>query len=109
MPLQKVGVERPKCPSGRLHAFAKVEINVNAPIAGSSLDTAIVIIAPDSFEGVQQENAWLNERFGRRGFDWVKSGQMLIKSGGRAFDRIDVDTPEGPCSVYFDISSFLRR
>lgn len=81
---------------------------MNAPIAGSSLDAAIVIDAKDSFEGVQLENAWLSQRFGRRGFDWVKNGQMLVKSNGRSFDRIDIETLDGPRSVYFDISSFLR-
>lgn len=72
---------------------------MNMPLAGSSIDTAVVINASDSFEAVERENAWLSQRFGRRGFDWVKNGQMLVKNAGRTFDRIEVETHVGPRSV----------
>lgn len=78
-------------------------------IAGLSLFLAVPIIAEDSAEGIELENAYLTSRFGERGCHWDKIGQFLIRKDGRAFDRISIQTAVGQIHMYFDVSSFLAR
>lgn len=78
-------------------------------MTGITMGLAIVIEAPDSFLGVDLENACLTMRFGQRGVGWHKVGQFLIWRDGKAYDRIEVIAKGERQHVYFDITSFLGK
>ena len=77
------------------------------PPAGSSIETAIVILASESGEGVHQEYRHLARLFGRQLADWYPIGQALIRRDGRTYDQIDVQVGRHVRQVYFDITSFM--
>ena len=76
---------------------------IPAPRLGSTVETAIVIIAEDSAHGLRIEEMFLRQLFGER-HEFVT--QVLISHKGRSYDRITVLTEGRRESVYFDISSF---
>lgn len=80
---------------------------MNDEIAGLSLMLAVPVIAEDSEQGIELENAIITSRFGERGCHWDKVGQMLIRKDGRAYDRISIQLAAGQIHMYFDITSFL--
>lgn len=58
-------------------------------------------------EGLEEERRWLHDQFP----GWRKTAQKLVFSDdGRAFDYVDVSTPDGQShEVCFDISSFFGK
>lgn len=71
---------------------------------GRSEKTAILVVgAKSKIEGVTAESLWAFKMHS----DWRKSNQALVRSGSQIFDRIGFDTPEGPQTVWFDISAFF--
>jgi hypothetical protein len=78
---------------------------------GRGMDTAILIEAKDSFEGVDAEYDYLEERFGPLGEGWDVQAQTL-KPGedGRQYDIMTVQFEDGKAmDIYFDISSFYGK
>lgn len=77
----------------------------SAAETGLSQETAIVIRASSSAEGVPQEYAWLRQHLP----DGKIKKQALIM-GSKPYDMFEVEMPDGQIRhVYFDISSFFGR
>jgi|ERR1043166_3071610 hypothetical protein len=72
---------------------------------GSSFEQAVIIQASNESAGVAAEYAWLRARYPI----YRLQLQSLQQNGNRAYDRMDIVTPQGPRSVYFDISSFFGK
>lgn len=71
---------------------------------GATPETALVIIAKDSFEGIEIENCHLDRMFGD---GWSKTMQRLTQVGERRFDVITIVVGERTETVWFDITPFL--
>ena len=78
------------------------------PIAsrGLSCESAVVIEAANTDEGVKRENAWIRENYpGAR-----KEGQELVKCNDKPGDAIHIVTADGnKVTVYFDISGWFGK
>lgn len=73
-------------------------------LPGASIETAIVIVASDSWEGIDMENAHIDRIFGRR---WIKRFQSLRRENGRHYDAITIEIGRRTEMIFFDINSFL--
>lgn len=77
---------------------------------GESIETAIIIEADSTAQGIPMEYAWLEEHFGERGRDWEFLMQALLQHEERSYDRLDIRLADGTDkSVYFDITSFFGK
>lgn len=73
---------------------------------GLSFETAVVIVAANSFEGVPAEYTWLRNNYP----GYKRNRQALMEHNGRAYDRVDIFTAQGePLSIYFDVTSFYMN
>jgi hypothetical protein len=73
---------------------------------GRSEQTAVIVLgATNNFEGVAAESLWTRKAHP----DWRKSEQALIRSGSHLFDRIGYQTPDGPQTIWFEISGFFGK
>ena len=73
---------------------------------GSSIETAVIIKAPNEAAGVRAESEWVRQHHP----GWRKGSQALISEGNRMFDRIEYTTPEGKTrTIYFDITDFFGK
>jgi len=71
---------------------------------GLTLETAIVLNASNETDGVGLEYLWLEATYP----DDSLVLQSLATQGGRAYDVIDLQSPDGGARrVYFDITSFF--
>lgn len=76
--------------------------------SGDSMEDAVVIRAPDTWSGIEQEYEHVAARFGPRGVGWNLRGQSLLQANGRAYDRLDITLADGAeRSLYFDITAFF--
>ena len=74
---------------------------------GSSIDQAIVVTRDREREGVEWENAWIREHFGR--FQ-LKQQRLILKEDGRPVDEIIVELSDGTIkTLYFDITRSFGR
>lgn len=87
---------------------------------GSSLETAVVIEAPDSTLGALAEEYVLEKRFGKRVASiskaapgtrgWKLRQQSTVKKEGKRYKRVDIRlTDQSTTSVFFDVSSFFGK
>jgi hypothetical protein len=73
---------------------------------GSSLEKAIVIKAPDEVSGLNAEQTYISNHYGR--YQQVTQGLSLMK--GRRFDMITFKTSDGKeHTLYFDITGFYGK
>jgi len=83
---------------------------VAPPQDGTSIETAVVITAPDTMTGIARENEWISAKFGPRNVGWRKDGQALLEHNGRPYDEIKVTLANGTrCSFFFDIEGFFGK
>ena len=78
------------------------------PIAarGLSCDSAVVIEAANTSEGISRENAWIRENYPGA----TKEGQSLLKCNDKPADAIHIVTANGQkMTVYFDISGWFGK
>lgn len=76
-----------------------------AATAGLSPETAIIIRASSSAEGVPQEYEWI-----RKQLPGAKIKKQALVMEPKAYDRFEVEMPDGKIrEVYFDISSFFGK
>lgn len=73
-------------------------------LRGSTPETAIIIRASCSEEGIPMENEHLSRIFGA---GWEKTLQCLMTSGNRRFDRVTIEVGRRSETIYFDITSFF--
>jgi hypothetical protein len=78
------------------------------PIAsrGLSCESAVVIEARSTDEGIKRENAWIRENYpGAR-----KEGQSLMTCNDKPADAIHIVTADGnKVTIYFDISGWFGK
>ncbi len=77
---------------------------------GTSMERAVVIVAPDEMTGIRAEYDWLSQRLGVRNRDWKMEQQSLLSATGREYDRLDVRLADGTRrSYFFDITGFFGK
>ena len=83
-------------------ALAKVSVS-GGP--GTAMDSAIVISADSSSDGLAAEYSVIRERFP----DWDLNGQSLRGEGSRYFDVFTLSKNGATIEVWFDITSLFGR
>ena len=77
-----------------------------ADAAGDSTDTAVAIPADAPNGGIDFENNWIYDRYGRFRRDGGGTGGL----NGRRYDVVDIELPNGDKKkVYFDITENWKR
>ena len=82
--------------------------------SGLSLEDAILILnAKNSNEGVSAEYAFLNEKYGVPGVDWMlkERGSYTIEETKKVYDEmlIELVGSKEQFRIYFDITSFYGK
>jgi hypothetical protein len=73
---------------------------------GSSTEKAVIIKAPDEKAGIRAEYAWIESKHPK----WMLKRQSLLNVGGKFYDRMDIQSPQGESAIlYFDISAFFGK
>jgi hypothetical protein len=73
---------------------------------GSTLESAIVINAPNEWEGIKAESTWINQNHPK----WKKGRQALLHKEGKMYDQIEYTTQEGETkTIYYDITPFFGK
>ncbi len=73
---------------------------------GTSIQTAVLIKARSSSEGIAAEYAWIARK--HPGFKREK--QSLLQEGDKAYDLIEITTADGKrMAYYFDVTSFFGK
>lgn len=76
---------------------------------GASPEAAIFIKAGNSLEGIPQEYAELEARFGKRGIDWKVLERFLVQPGdGRVLEKFILSVQGRREVIHFDVSGFVR-
>jgi hypothetical protein len=97
----------PPAASGELVAPQFTPLPTQAPYSGgdgSSIETAVVVNAPNETDGIRMEREWIFHFNGR--FRKISSG--LVAQGGRHFDMIRVELSDhSEKAFFFDITAFF--
>jgi hypothetical protein len=73
---------------------------------GGSFETAVIIEASNSFEGIAAERQWFEARYP----GCEKVGQLLTHHGDKVYDVITIITADGvEKNIYFDITAFYGK
>jgi len=73
---------------------------------GSSIETAVIIKAPNNFLGVRGELDWIK----RNCPGWQFEKQSVLKGGGKVYDKMYFITPDGqPKNLFFDVTDFYGK
>jgi hypothetical protein len=73
---------------------------------GLSCDSAVVIEAANTKEGISRENAWIRENYPGA----IKEGQSLLRCNDKPADAIHIVTANGQkMTVFFDISGWFGK
>lgn len=76
---------------------------------GASPETAIFIEARHSLEGIPQEYAVLEAKFGKRDVDWKVVDRFLVEPGdGRVLEKFILSVGGRREVIHFDISGFVH-
>ncbi len=79
---------------------------------GSSIEKAVVIKgAKNEEDGVEAEEIFITQKFGRKGIDWKFTGSSLVKERRKHFDvmAIVLLASNAKAAIIFDISSFFGK
>ena len=77
---------------------------------GSSLESAIVVRAANSSEGIAAEYAWIENKYGQHEVDWIRRDKNLGQDGDRIIESFVIETKAGEShEVWFDITGFFGR
>lgn len=91
-------------------AVGQIAMVGNEDSGGSSPDTAIVIKAQNSMEGISQEYQHLEKRFGSQNNAWKMLSRGHRAHGDRVIDWFNIQLEDGSHRiVYFDITSFYGK
>lgn len=73
---------------------------------GSSVETAVIIKAPNNYLGVRGEFDWIK----RNCPGWKLEVQSVLKGGGKIYDKMYFITPEGRrTNLFFDVTDFYGK
>jgi len=73
---------------------------------GSSIETAVIIKAPNNYLGVRGEFDWIKKN--RPG--WKLETQSVLKGGGKVYDKMYFITPDGQrTNLFFDVTDFYGK
>lgn len=74
--------------------------------AGDSLETAVAVPADAPNEGIDWENNWIYDRYGR----FRRIGYGIGHAGEREIKTIEVELPDGSRhKVYFDVTELWKN
>jgi hypothetical protein len=106
-PVQPTTVSAPASASASSAASAPSGLITYAGGDGTSMEQAVVVLgASNSFAGIRAEYHWLQARFP----GYKRRSQALLRSGGKSYDRVEVELPDGGiASFYFDITAFFGK
>jgi hypothetical protein len=78
---------------------------------GETIESAVVIHAPNEEVGVAAEYDYVSAIYGRPHIDWERPFQALVEQGGRKFDQLAVIdlSDNSHHSFYFDITEFFGK
>jgi hypothetical protein len=72
-----------------------------ADVAGDSVETAVIVPADAPNEGIDFQNDWIFDRFGR----FRRTGGGTGQLNGRRFEIVEIELPNGSTKkVFFDIT-----
>ena len=78
----------------------------SGPAAGESPETAIVIEATNSIDGVPQEYEYIRQHYPQ----WRVKRQEVVHDSGKTYDLLEIVSPDGSSkAVYFDISAWYGK
>jgi hypothetical protein len=73
---------------------------------GSSIENAVIIKAPNTITGMRGEYDWIKKNHP----DWQLKEQSVLNSGGRVYDKMAFQTPQGRrVTLFFDITDFFGK
>lgn len=73
---------------------------------GNSVENAVIIKAPNELAGVRGEYDWIRKNHP----DWQLVEQSVLNAGGKVYDKMDFQTPDGrPVTLFFDITDFFGK
>ena len=71
-----------------------------------TLEKPVVIEASNIHEGIEKENEYLEERFGK---GWKRIHQSMLAVDGKPYEKIRLRFPDGTTTeVFFDLTSCFR-
>lgn len=71
-----------------------------------SLENPVVIDANNILAGIEKENEYLEERFGK---GWKRDHQSMLAVDGKPYEKIRLLFPDGTTTeIYFDLTSCFR-
>jgi len=77
---------------------------------GGSIDTAVLVSAPNALVGVRAEYEYVGLKHGRKDTDWSVEYQAIIEQGGRKYDLLSIKLSSGQSrSYYFDITQYFGK
>ncbi len=73
---------------------------------GTSIEDAVIIKAPNELTGVRGEYDWIRKNHP----DWQLEKQSVLKGGGKIYDKMIFQTPDGrSVTLFFDITDFAGK
>lgn len=89
---------------------SKNEISSFSGGDGNSIETAVIINANSTFDGIIKEIAYISSFHGDKGSGWNLKVQYLKKAGNKSYDILEVILNDGKVKTYyFDISKFFGK
>lgn len=77
---------------------------------GGSIDTAVLVSAPNALVGVRAEYEYVELKHGRKDTDWSVESQAIIEQGGRKYDLLSIKLSSGQSqSYYFDVTQSFGK
>jgi hypothetical protein len=108
LPVMLAGCGNPSSPKAEAPAKDQTPVGTISYTGGDglSVEHAVVINgATGEGDGVKAEYTWLRQHY--QAYRLLRQG--LRNENGRAYDEMDIATPEGNRSVFFDITSFYGK
>ncbi|MEO8231849.1 MAG: hypothetical protein ABI638_06180 [Ignavibacteriota bacterium] len=78
---------------------------------GTSKEKAIIILeAQNSFEGVDAEYLWLQEKSGEQNVEWRLVDQEFVDESAKQYDLLRIEFADGVIKEFwFDITDFFDK
>ncbi len=77
---------------------------------GETIENAVIINTATSLQGITAEYDFVASKCGQKDADWTLESQMVLRSGNKNYDLINVQLKNGDeKSFYFDITQFYGK
>lgn len=78
-------------------------------VVGASFDSPVVIDKNTTQDGIAEEYAYLKQKYGNPGEDFILIQQRLLAHNGKMFDILTIDVDENKIDIYFNIDNFYGK